>query len=112
MLLDARDRGRSATLPALRPWLAPSCPYSYRGQHPSPTLAPCPDPVHLPPCRAALSSPHPVPPTRSGQATTLRRNGSDFSATILGALFRSGAITIWTDVDGVYSADPRKVRGC
>jgi hypothetical protein len=44
-----------------------------------------------------------------GQATTLRRNGSDFSATILGALFRSGRITIWTDVDGVYSADPRKV---
>lgn len=44
-----------------------------------------------------------------GQATTLKRNGSDFSATILGALFRSGHITIWTDVDGVYSADPRKV---
>jgi len=44
-----------------------------------------------------------------GQATTLRRNGSDFSATILGALFRSSHITIWTDVDGVYSADPRKV---
>ncbi|MEW5316770.1 MAG: hypothetical protein WDW38_008120 [Sanguina aurantia] len=44
-----------------------------------------------------------------GQATTLRRNGSDLSATILGALFRAGAITIWTDVDGVYSADPRKV---
>lgn len=44
-----------------------------------------------------------------GQATTLRRNGSDFSATILGALFRSSHITIWTDVDGVFSADPRKV---
>jgi aspartokinase len=28
----------------------------------------------------------------------------------MGALFRSGHITIWTDVDGVYSADPRKVR--
>ncbi len=44
-----------------------------------------------------------------GQATTLRRNGSDFSATIMGALFRSSYITIWTDVDGVFSADPRKV---
>ena len=44
-----------------------------------------------------------------GQVTTLRRNGSDYSATILGALFRGGHITIWTDVDGVYSADPRKV---
>ena len=45
----------------------------------------------------------------SGQATTLKRNGSDYSATTMGALFKSGHITIWTDVDGVYSADPRKV---
>lgn len=45
----------------------------------------------------------------AGQATTLRRNGSDYSATIFGALFQSSKITIWTDVDGVYSADPRKV---
>ncbi len=39
----------------------------------------------------------------AGQATTLRRNGSDLSATILGSLFRCSHITIWTDVDGVYS---------
>ncbi|CAD7695273.1 unnamed protein product [Ostreobium quekettii] len=45
----------------------------------------------------------------TGQITTLKRNGSDYSATIFGALFRSSQITIWTDVDGVYSADPRKV---
>lgn len=45
----------------------------------------------------------------AGQVTTLKRNGSDYSATIIGALFRAGHITIWTDVDGVYSADPRKV---
>ena len=44
-----------------------------------------------------------------GQVTTLKRNGSDYSATILGALLRSCHITIWTDVDGVFSADPRKV---
>ena len=41
--------------------------------------------------------------------TTLRRNGSDYSATILGALLRCANIVIWTDVDGVFSADPRKV---
>ncbi|KAH0911114.1 hypothetical protein HID58_034435, partial [Brassica napus] len=41
--------------------------------------------------------------------TTLKRDGSDFSAAIMGALFRSHQLTIWTDVDGVYSADPRKV---
>lgn len=45
----------------------------------------------------------------AGQATTLKRNGSDYSATIIGALFKAGHITIWTDVNGVYSADPRKV---
>ena len=47
--------------------------------------------------------------TADGQPTTLRRNGSDYSATIIGALFKSSSIVIWTDVDGVYSADPRKV---
>ncbi|XP_062019440.1 bifunctional aspartokinase/homoserine dehydrogenase 1, chloroplastic-like isoform X1 [Rosa rugosa] len=41
--------------------------------------------------------------------TTLKRDGSDFSAAIMGALFKAGQVTIWTDVDGVYSADPRKV---
>lgn len=45
----------------------------------------------------------------NGVPTTLKRNGSDYSATIMGALFMSKNITIWTDVDGVYSADPRKV---
>lgn len=44
-----------------------------------------------------------------GHVTTLKRNGSDYSATILAALFGARDITIWTDVDGVYSADPRKV---
>ncbi|KVH94025.1 ACT domain-containing protein [Cynara cardunculus var. scolymus] len=41
--------------------------------------------------------------------TTLKKDGSDFSAAIMGALFRAQQVTIWTDVDGVYSADPRKV---
>ncbi|CAK7328840.1 unnamed protein product [Dovyalis caffra] len=41
--------------------------------------------------------------------TTLKRDGSDFSAAIIGALLRARQVTIWTDVDGVYSADPRKV---
>lgn len=47
---------------------------------------------------------------QAGQVTTLKRNGSDYSATIMGALVRSSNIVIWTDVDGVFSADPRKVR--
>lgn len=44
-----------------------------------------------------------------GLQTTLGRNGSDFSASVFGALLRSSEITIWTDVDGVMSADPRLV---
>ncbi|KMZ70542.1 Aspartate kinase, Homoserine dehydrogenase [Zostera marina] len=41
--------------------------------------------------------------------TTLKRDGSDFSAAIMGSLLKARQVTIWTDVDGVYSADPRKV---
>jgi len=41
--------------------------------------------------------------------TTLGRNGSDFSASIVGALVEASSITIWTDVSGVMSADPRRV---
>jgi aspartokinase/homoserine dehydrogenase 1 len=44
-----------------------------------------------------------------GLQTTLGRNGSDFSAAILGALLRAEEIVIWTDVDGILSADPRFV---
>jgi bifunctional aspartokinase / homoserine dehydrogenase 1 len=46
---------------------------------------------------------------RRGVPTTLGRNGSDFSASIFGALLDAGEIYIWTDVDGVLSADPRRV---
>jgi aspartokinase/homoserine dehydrogenase 1 len=47
--------------------------------------------------------------TPDGAPTTLKRNGSDFSASIIGALLEASEIVIWTDVDGVLSADPKKV---
>jgi aspartokinase/homoserine dehydrogenase 1 len=50
-----------------------------------------------------------VASTREGVATTLGRNGSDFSASIFAALLGAAEIHIWTDVDGVMSADPRLV---
>ncbi|MGZ4965858.1 MAG: amino acid kinase family protein, partial [Chthoniobacterales bacterium] len=50
-----------------------------------------------------------VASTPDGIPTTLRRNGSDFSASIFGRLLAANAITIWTDVNGVLSADPRLV---
>jgi len=44
-----------------------------------------------------------------GLQTTLGRNGSDYSAAIVAALARADELSIWTDVDGVMSADPRQV---
>ena len=44
-----------------------------------------------------------------GLQTTLGRNGSDFSASIFADLLDAAEIHIWTDVDGVLSADPRRV---
>ena len=44
-----------------------------------------------------------------GLQTTLGRNGSDFSASIFADLLDATEIVIWTDVDGVLSADPRRV---
>lgn len=44
-----------------------------------------------------------------GLTKTLGRNGSDYSATIMAALVGAGNVTLWTDVDGIYSADPRVV---
>ncbi|MEO6952290.1 MAG: bifunctional aspartate kinase/homoserine dehydrogenase I [Polyangia bacterium] len=46
---------------------------------------------------------------RRGRITTLGRNGSDYSGAIFGALCEAAEIHIWTDVDGVLSADPRHV---
>ncbi len=45
----------------------------------------------------------------SGRLTTLGRNGSDHSATILGRGLEAEVVEIWTDVDGILSADPRLV---
>lgn len=47
--------------------------------------------------------------TEDGRTTTLGRGGSDYSAAILGGVLNAREIQIWTDVSGVYSADPRQV---
>jgi aspartate kinase len=49
--------------------------------------------------------------TKGGDITTLGRNGSDFSATILGAAIDAEEIEIWSDVDGIMTADPRLAPG-
>jgi aspartate kinase len=45
--------------------------------------------------------------TTSGTTTTLGRGGSDYTAALLGEALRASAIEIWTDVDGILTADPR-----
>jgi aspartate kinase len=49
--------------------------------------------------------------TTRGITTTLGRGGSDYSASLLGAALHADAIEIWTDVDGMLTADPRVVKG-
>jgi bifunctional aspartokinase / homoserine dehydrogenase 1 len=70
-------------------------------------------------CQARLAPPlrHGVIPvvtgfigaTPEGTLTTLGRGGSDYSATILAAALDASEVTIWTDVNGVLTADPRLV---
>ncbi|HVF38952.1 MAG TPA: lysine-sensitive aspartokinase 3 [Gemmatimonadaceae bacterium] len=47
---------------------------------------------------------------KAGITTTLGRGGSDYSASLVGAALGAEAIEIWTDVDGMLTADPRLVK--
>lgn len=49
--------------------------------------------------------------TADGVTTTIGRGGSDYSAALIGAALGAAAIEIWTDVDGLMTADPRIVPG-
>ncbi|NQV89298.1 MAG: bifunctional aspartate kinase/homoserine dehydrogenase I [Parcubacteria group bacterium] len=48
--------------------------------------------------------------TDKGETTTIGRGGSDYTASLFGAALGASEIQIWTDVDGVLSADPRIVE--
>jgi bifunctional aspartokinase / homoserine dehydrogenase 1 len=52
-----------------------------------------------------------VAANEKGEKVTLGRNGSDYSAAILAACIDAQCCEIWTDVDGVYNADPNQVDG-
>lgn len=47
--------------------------------------------------------------TMSGRPTTLKRSGSDYSATIFAKILDASNVTFWKNVSGVYTADPRQV---
>ena len=61
------------------------------------------------PPSAILLTPGYIGRTRDGRPTTLGRGGSDYSATLLAAALNADACWIYTDVDGVFSADPHIV---
>lgn len=48
--------------------------------------------------------------SESGETTTLGRSGSDYTAAIFAGALESESLEIWTDVDGMMTADPRKVK--
>ncbi|MDZ7690617.1 MAG: bifunctional aspartate kinase/homoserine dehydrogenase I [Balneolaceae bacterium] len=48
--------------------------------------------------------------TLEGESTTLGRGGSDYTASLLGAALEAEAIELWTDIEGIMTADPRKVK--
>ncbi len=48
--------------------------------------------------------------SESGETTTLGRSGSDYTAAIIAGALNAEALEIWTDVDGMMTADPRKVK--
>ena len=77
-----------------------------------------PDPACYPAIRKALLAQRDAIPVVTGfvakdprgEVTTLGRSGSDLSATLLGAAVGADEVQIWTDVDGVMTADPRVVK--
>lgn len=46
-----------------------------------------------------------------GEIDNLRRGGSDYTASLIGAAIRSPEVQIWTDIDGMHNNDPRIVKG-
>ncbi|MCB1582374.1 MAG: bifunctional aspartate kinase/homoserine dehydrogenase II [Xanthomonadales bacterium] len=46
----------------------------------------------------------------NGQSKTLGRNGSDYTATLIANLLDANTVYLWTDVDGVYTADPHLIK--
>src|SRR5437867_4136589 len=67
-------------------------------------------PMHLDRGRVVVMGGY-IGSTVSGTTTTLGRGGSDYSAAIAGAALNADEIQIWTDVDGMMTADPRIVPG-
>ena len=51
-----------------------------------------------------------VASTEAGESTTLGRGGSDYTASLLSAALKADAVELWTDIEGIMTADPGKVK--
>lgn len=65
---------------------------------------------HLGMAKNTLVIPGFIARSESGQVTTLGRNGSDYSAALIAHLVDAKKLTIWTDVDGIFTAPPNLVK--
>ncbi len=74
----------------------------------SKTYAAIADAVQQSPCNLCVMGGF-IGSTPDGITTTLGRGGSDYTASLVGAALDAEVVEIWTDVDGVLTADPRKV---
>ncbi|PYQ96988.1 MAG: hypothetical protein DMF96_16375 [Acidobacteria bacterium] len=96
---------RSASWQAAASWRPRSPIAGFRAT--GSTRAPCSSPTRSTPSVAVLGGF--IGATASGITSTLGRGGSDYSAAIFGACLDAAEIQIWTDVDGLLTADPRIV---
>ena len=97
--LQKVEPGSQATVVVVTGFVA-STLQAWKRPPPGESLPPPPSCAYL----TAPFRPHP-----QGTPTTLKRSGSDYSATIFAKLMRASKITMWKNVDGVYTADPRRV---
>jgi hypothetical protein len=67
------------------------------------------DPAAAPPAQEGDRPGRDCSSAQPGETTTLGRSGSDTTAALLGAALGAREVVIWTDVDGVLTADPRVV---
>ena len=66
--------------------------------------------AHYPKLNNVALMPGFIGANNKGQVTTLGRNGSDYSAAVLATCAEAQCCEIWTDVDGIYNADPRMIK--
>ncbi|MBU8912943.1 MAG: lysine-sensitive aspartokinase 3 [Spirochaetales bacterium] len=106
----ARERGLNATLVDARTLIRTDASFTAASPDLEATTALVSDRLDPQPGSLIVTQGF-IASTTEGVTTTLGRGGSDFTATILGAALGADVVEIWTDVDGIMTADPRVIDG-